>query len=186
MSPPDTGCFPRIAVKTIVSGYDMSVVVLHELYARIRHTTTLGNISNGAGVYSAIWYSCVVEEALSRTLHDTIQAAVVIDIPARLLSLDSATQYRWYIYILNPPLSWFHPAWHNWLARETFTIIVISRLRVRASPWELYLLLFFWTCVSANAPSGPLPDSWLGNPKSLLTTLCACSIVVHRDFCCWI
>lgn len=40
-----------------------------------------------------------------------------------------------------------HPAWHNWLARETFTIIVISRLRVRASPWELYLLPFCQTSI---------------------------------------
>lgn len=36
-----------------------------------------------------------------------------------------------------------HPAWHNWLARETFTIVVISRLRVRASPWESTFCNFF-------------------------------------------
>lgn len=57
-----------------------------------------------------------------------------------------------------------HPAWHNWLARETFTIIVISRLRVRASPWEFIFCDFlFASYINLRTTSRPLKPSFVGS-----------------------
>jgi hypothetical protein len=51
------------------------------------------------------------------------------------------------------------PGWHNWLARETFKWLEISRFRVQASGWANYFWTSFATKSFFSFPSNVCPPT---------------------------